>query len=132
MDAVFSATDARVPSTPTIAIMWLYLDTIKSIIASFDYKPASFVADNSHDQARRLWYRFREYHPRCACGIVRLISPVPNDLVGIVTAEDLLGMDIKTSRVCPTWTERCSTTICQRFRTFLFPIHVKPYGQAHC
>jgi hypothetical protein len=25
------------------------------------------------------------------------MSPVPNDLVGIVTAEDLLGMDIKTS-----------------------------------
>jgi hypothetical protein len=77
--------------------MAITLDTVKSIVASFESKPASSGAENSHDQARRLWYRFKEYHPRCACGIVRLISPVPNDLVGIVTAEDLLGMDLKTS-----------------------------------
>jgi hypothetical protein len=98
MDAVFAATDARGSVYPDDSnYVAITLDTVKSIIASFDPKPASSGAENSHDQARRLWYRFKEYHPRCACGIVRLMSPVPNDLVGIVTAEDLLGMDIKTS-----------------------------------
>ena len=98
MDAVFSATDARgsvYPDDSNYAA--ITLDTVKSIVASFDSKPASSGAENSHDQARRLWYRFKEYHPRCACGIVRLISPVSNDLVGIVTAEDLIGMNTKTS-----------------------------------
>ena len=46
-------------------------------------------------------YRFKEYYLSCACGIVRLLSPVPNDLVGIVTGEDLLGMDIKISKCVP-------------------------------
>jgi len=98
MDAVFSATDARgsvYPDDSNYAA--ITLDTVKSIVASFDSKPASSGAENSHDQARRLWYRFKEYHPRCACGIVRLISPVSNDLVGIVTTEDLLGINIKIS-----------------------------------
>jgi len=98
MDAVFSATDARGSVYPDDSnYVAITLDTVKSIVASFDSKPKSSGAENSHDQARRLWYRFKEYHPRCACGIVRLISPVPYDLVGIVTAEDLLGLDLKTS-----------------------------------
>ena len=98
IDAVFSATDARGSVYPDDSnYMAITLDTVKSIVASFDSKPSSSGAENSHDQARRLWYMFKEYHPHCACGIVRLISPVPNDLVGIVTAEDLLGMNIKTS-----------------------------------
>jgi hypothetical protein len=98
MDAVFSATDARgsvYPDDSSYAAVTL--DTVKTIVASFDSKPASSGVENSHDQARRLWFRFKEYNPRCACGIVRLISPVPKDLVGIVTAEDLLGMDLKAS-----------------------------------
>src|SRR5271157_3187198 len=98
MDAVFAATDARGSVYPDDCnYVAVSLDTVKSILASFDSKPSSSAAENSHDQARRLWYRFKEYHPRCACGIVRLMSPVPNDLVGIVTAEDLLGMNMKTS-----------------------------------
>ena len=98
MDAVFSATDARGSVYPDDSnYVAITLDTVKSIVTSFDSKPPSSGAENSHDQARRLWYRFKEYHPQCACGIVRLISPVTNDLVGIVTAEDLLGMNIKTS-----------------------------------
>ena len=98
MAAVFAATDARGSVYPDDSnYVAITLDTVKSIVASFDSKPSSSGAENSHDQSRRLWYRFKEYHPRCACGIVRLISPVPNDLVGIVTAEDLLGMDLKTS-----------------------------------
>ena len=98
MDAVFAATDARGSVYPDDSnYMATTLDTVKSILASFDSKPSSSGAENSHDQARRLWCRFKEYHPQCACGIVRLISPVPNDLVGIVTAEDLLGMNIQTS-----------------------------------
>ena len=102
MDAVFSATDARGSVYPDDSnYVAITLDTVKSILASFDSKPSSSGAENSHDQARRLWYRFKEYHPMCSCGIVRLISPVPNDLVGIVTAEDLLGMDIKTPTGAP-------------------------------
>ena len=98
MDAVFAATDARGSVYPDDCnYVAVTLDTVKSILASFDSKPSSSAAENSHDPARRLWYRFKEYHPRCACGIVRLMSPVPNDLVGIVTAEDLLGMNMKTS-----------------------------------
>lgn len=102
MDAVFAATDARGSVYPDDSnYMAISLDTVKSIVASFDSKPSSSEAENNHNQARRLWYRFKEYHPSCACGIVRLLSPVPNDLVGIVTDEDLLGMDIKTSKGVP-------------------------------
>lgn len=98
MDAVFAATDARGSVYPDdFNYAAVTLDAVKSILASFDSKPSYCAAENSHNQARRLWYRFKEYHPRCACGIVRLMSPVPNDLVGIVTAEDLLGMNIKPS-----------------------------------
>jgi hypothetical protein len=99
MDAVFAATDITRGSVypDDSNYVAISLDTVKSIVASFDSKPCSSAAENSHDQARRLWYRFKEHHPRCACGIVRLMSPVPNDLVGIVTAEDLLEMNIKTS-----------------------------------
>jgi hypothetical protein len=99
MDAVFVATDARGSVYPDDSnYIAITLDTVKSIVASFDSKPSSSGAENSHDQARRLWYRFKEDHPGCACGIVRLISPVPKDLVGILTAEDLLGMDLKASK----------------------------------
>jgi hypothetical protein len=102
MDAVFAATDARGSVYPDDSnYTAISLDTVKSIVASFDSKPGSSEAENNHNQARRLWYRFKEYHPSCACGIVRLLSPVPNDLVGIVTGEDLLGMDIKTSEGVP-------------------------------
>lgn len=101
MDAVFAATDARGSVYPDdSSYVAISVDTVKSILASFDSKPSS-AAENSRDQARRLWYRFKEYHPRCACGIVRLISPVPNDLVGVVTAEDLLWMDFRASSGVP-------------------------------
>jgi hypothetical protein len=40
--------------------------------------------------ARRLWYAFKEKESRCACGMVRLSDPVARDVVGIVTADDLL------------------------------------------
>lgn len=98
MDAVFAATDARGSVYPdNSSYVPISLNAVKAIVASFDSKPNSSGAENGREQARRLWYRFKECHSRCACGIVRLISPVPNDLVGIVTAEDLLGMDLKAS-----------------------------------
>jgi hypothetical protein len=99
MKAVSAATDASGSVYPDdYNYVSIPLETVKSIVAAFDPEISSSEARNSHDQARRLWYKFKEHYPHCACGIVRLLSPVPNDLVGIVTEEDLLGIDAKMSK----------------------------------
>jgi hypothetical protein len=99
LDAVFSATGARASVYPDeTSYAATSLDDVKSIVTSFDPMKGPTGSSTSHDQARRLWCRFKEYMPRCGCGIIRLMSPVPNDLVGIVTREDLLGMGFQVSR----------------------------------
>jgi hypothetical protein len=96
MNAVFAATSARGSVYPSDYIyVALPLDTVKSIVGAFDSETCSARTGNSHIQARRLWYTFKEHTPNCACGIVRLMAPVPNDLVGIVTCEDILGLDVE-------------------------------------
>jgi hypothetical protein len=98
MNAVFAATDARGSVYPNDHdCIALSQATVKSIIEDFDPELGAAEAKDNHSLARRLWYRFKEYRPLCACGIVRLISPIPYDLVGIVTAEDILGTDTKIS-----------------------------------
>lgn len=102
MKAVSAATDARGSVYPDdYNYVSIPLETVKSIVAAFDPKISSSEAGNNHDQARRLWYEFKEHYPHCACGIVRLLSPVANDLVGIVTEEDLLGIDVEMSKGAP-------------------------------
>lgn len=102
MSAVSAATDASGSVYPDdYNYVSIPLETVKSIVAAFDPEISSSEARNSHVQARRLWYEFKEHYPNCACCIVRLLSPVPNDLVGIVTEEDLLGIDAKMSKETP-------------------------------
>jgi hypothetical protein len=99
MNAVFAATDARGSVYPNDHnCIALSQATVKSIVEEFDPELRAADAKDNHALARRLWYRFKEYRPLCACGIVRLMSPVPHDLVGIVTAEDILGTDAKISK----------------------------------
>ena len=70
MDAVFSATDARGSVYPDDSnYVAISLDTVKSILASFDSKPSSSAAENSYDQARRLWYRFKNITPGARVGL---------------------------------------------------------------
>jgi hypothetical protein len=96
MNAVLAATDARGSIYPNdYNYMALPLSIVESIVADFNPRECPTEMKNSHDQARRLWYQFKESWPLCACGIVRLISPVPNDLVGIITAEDIHGAEVK-------------------------------------
>lgn len=102
MNAVSAATDASGSVYPDdYNYVSVPLETVKSIVAAFDPEISSSEAKNSRDQARRLWYEFKEQYPHCACGIVRLLSPVSNDLVGIVTEEDLLGINAKMSKETP-------------------------------
>jgi hypothetical protein len=42
-------------------------------------------------QARRLWYAFKEMNSRCACGMVRLKTPLQRDVVGVVTFDELFA-----------------------------------------
>ncbi len=98
MNAVFAATNARGSVYPNnhnyVAISQ---QAVNSIVQNFDSKICANETLDSHSLARRLWYKFKEDNALCACGIVRLMAPVPCDLVGIVTAEDLLGFDPKIS-----------------------------------
>lgn len=67
------------------------LATVQSIVDSFN--PGQYIdeLDDCDDKSRRLWYKFKEYNTQCACGMVRISTPVAHDLIGIVTAEDLQG-----------------------------------------
>jgi hypothetical protein len=98
MNAVFAATTASGSVYPCnhnyIAIPQA---AANSIVQNFDSRIFPNETPDCHSQARRLWYNFKEYSPLCACGIVRLMAPFPCDLVGIVTAEDLMEVDTKIS-----------------------------------
>lgn len=97
-NAVFAATNARGAVYPNnhnyVAISRA---TVNSLVQNFSYKICANETLDCSSLARQLWFNFKEYSPHCACGIVRLMAPIPCDLVGIVTAEDLLGMDQKIS-----------------------------------
>jgi hypothetical protein len=98
MNAVFAATDARGSVYPNNHnYVALSQAAAKSIVQNFDSRLYSAETSDSHNLARQLWYRFKEYSPFCACGIVRLMAPIPCDLIGIVTAEDLMGIDQRIS-----------------------------------
>lgn len=98
MNAVFAATDARGSVYPNNHnYVALSQATAKYIVQNFDSRLCTSETLDSHNLARQLWHRFKEYSPLCACGIVRLMAPTPCDLVGIVTAEDLLGINPKIS-----------------------------------
>ncbi|MCQ8902828.1 MAG: hypothetical protein NQU42_01835 [Methanothrix sp.] len=61
---------------------------VRAVLSAF--RPEPHGSDPSGDiSARRLWYMFREYNPRCACSLIRLSSPRSMDIVGVVTEEDV-------------------------------------------
>lgn len=62
--------------------------SVRAVLSAF--RPEPHGSDPSGDiSARRLWYMFREYNPRCACSLIRLSSPRSMDIVGVVTEEDV-------------------------------------------
>ncbi|MDI9616774.1 MAG: hypothetical protein QW781_02900 [Methanothrix sp.] len=62
--------------------------SVRAVLSAF--RPEPHGSDPSGDiSARRLWYMFREYNPRCACSLIRLSSPRSMDIVGVVTLEDV-------------------------------------------
>jgi hypothetical protein len=98
MNAVFAGTNARGSVYPNNHdYVALPQAEVTSMVQSLDSKICGNETSDSYSLARHLWYKFKEYSPLCACGIVRLMSPISCDLVGIVTAEDLLGIDPKIS-----------------------------------
>lgn len=89
--AVRNATGAQNKIYPSdYSYVVIPMKSVRAVLNAF--KPQITSSDPSEDaaSARRLWYMFKEYSPRCACSLVRLSSPRCMDLVGIVTLEDLL------------------------------------------
>lgn len=90
INAVYAATGARGTIYPNdYNYVALPLKAVQSIVDSFQPGPYLDEKDDCDDKSRRLWYKFKEYHSLCACGMVRISTPVAHDLVGVVTAEDL-------------------------------------------
>jgi hypothetical protein len=69
----------------------LSLSEVWELVQSFG--PGSVNGDRGETdhQARRLWYAFKEMESRSACGMVRLKSPQPRDVVGVVTFDELFA-----------------------------------------
>jgi len=90
MKAVYAATSASGTVYPNdYNYVAIPLESVRSVLASF--KPGSWSPElsDSEEKARRLWYMFKDMYPFSACGIIRLSAPIPQDLVGLVTIEDL-------------------------------------------
>jgi hypothetical protein len=69
----------------------LSLAEVWETVQSFGPNLANGEKEDCDHLARRLWYAFKEKESRCACGMVRLSEPIARDVVGIVTADDLLS-----------------------------------------
>jgi hypothetical protein len=69
----------------------LSLAEVWEVIQSFGPGSANGEKEDSDHQARRIWYAFKEMNNRCACGMVRLSSPLARDVVGVVTTDDLFA-----------------------------------------
>ncbi|NYT01583.1 MAG: hypothetical protein GKC10_02340 [Methanosarcinales archaeon] len=90
MKAVYAATSASGTVYPNdYNYVAISLDAVRSVLSSFKPGPWSPELSDSEEKARRLWYLFKDMHPFSACGIIRLSAPVPQDIVGVVTIEDL-------------------------------------------
>jgi hypothetical protein len=90
MSAVYNATSARGSVYPNdYNYVALPFSEVKSVVDSFQPGPWSAEANDCDDKARRLWHMFKEFNSLCACGIVRLSSPIAYDIVGIVMEEDI-------------------------------------------
>jgi hypothetical protein len=87
--AVFNATGARSSIYPNdYSYTPIPMRSVRAVLGAFRPEPQG--SDPSGDiSARRLWYMFREYNPRCACSLIRLSSPRSMDIVGVVTLEDV-------------------------------------------
>jgi len=68
----------------------LSLAEVWETVQSFGPNLANGEKEDCDHLARRLWYAFKEKESRSACGMVRLSEPIARDVVGIVTADDLL------------------------------------------
>lgn len=87
--AVCNATGARSSIYPNdYSYIAIPMRSVRAVLSAFRPEPQG--SDPSGDiSARRLWYMFREYNPRCACSLIRLSSPRSMDIVGVVTLEDV-------------------------------------------
>lgn len=87
--AVYNATGARSSIYPNdYSYIAIPMRSVRAVLSAFRPEPQG--SDPSGDiSARRLWYMFREYNPRCACSLIRLSSPRSMDIVGVVTLEDV-------------------------------------------
>lgn len=87
--AVSNATGARSSIYPNdYSYIAIPMRSVRAVLNAFRPEPQG--SDPSGDiSARRLWYMFREYNPRCACSLIRLSSPRSMDIVGVVTLEDV-------------------------------------------
>ncbi len=70
MDAVFAATEARGSVCPDHSnYMAISLDTVKSIVASFDSKHSSSEAENNHTRPEGCGTGLKNITPRVRAGL---------------------------------------------------------------
>ncbi|HOI70446.1 MAG: hypothetical protein A4E50_01435 [Methanosaeta sp. PtaB.Bin087] len=69
----------------------LSLSEVWELVQSFGPGSMNGDKEETDHQARRLWYAFKEMNSRCACGMVRLKTPLQRDVVGVVTFDELFA-----------------------------------------